>query len=224
MARVTMPADTLQVFRGGLNKLSLWAQHIGGACCDPAVTPVIDRLNPTINPENANIHTNPFGHRDYWHFGTLADSERQRIIDFINTEGVGAKLEVMVLPTFSLLNVVRVDILAEETGLAFTLSTRNGTVLPTGQLIEVAETDSGDGCGEVARVQTVMTDYTGLGPLGGATRVYHMGVSDQGGEFVLEADVLVLEVTAVPAGGVKGYFDMQVHATYTAPGRSEAPR
>lgn len=223
MARVSMGAKALQLFRGGLNKLSLWAGHIGGACCDPAVTPKIDRLNPTINPENANIHTNPFGHRDYWHFGTLLDSLREQIVRHINAEGVGAQLEVMVLPTFSLLNAVRVDVLAEETGLTFKLKTRNGTVLPTGQLIKVEETEGGDGCGEVSRVQSAGA-YTDIGALGGATRVYNMGVSGRGGEFALEADVLILEVTALPAGGVVGYFDLQVHATYTAPGRSEAAR
>lgn len=235
MARNSMGAKALQLFRGGLNKLSLWAEHIGGACCDPAVTPKIDRLSPTVNPENANIHTNPFGHRDYWHFGTLHDSLREQIIRHINTEGVGAQLEVMILPTFSLLNAVRVDVLAEETGLAFTLKTRNGTALPgttafpgegaeiSGQLIKVTETEGGSGCGEVTRVQSVGA-YTGIGALGGATRTYMMGVAGQGGEFALEADVLILEVTALPVGGVIGHFDIQVHATYTAPGRSEASR
>lgn len=238
MARTAMGAKALQLFRGGLNKLSLWAEHIGGACCDPAVAPKIDRLSPTINPENANVHTNPFGHRDYWHFGTLADSIREQIIRHINTQGVGAQLEVMILPTFCLLNAVRVDVLAEETGLAFTLKTRNGTVLPgtttypdvgeepgapSGQLIKVAETESGSGCGEVARVQSAGA-YTGIGALGGATRTYTLGVAGHGGEFALEADVLILEVTALPVGGVLGHFDIQVHATYTAPGRSEASR
>lgn len=223
MARNAMSALALQLFRGGLNKLSLWAEHIGGACCDPAVTPRIDRLNPTINPENANVHTNPYGHRDYWHFGTLADSIRDQIVRHINTAGVGAQLEVMVIPTFALLNTVRVDVLAEEAGLTFELKTRNGTVLPTGQLINVLETEGGDGCGEVSRVQAAGA-YTGLGALSGATRSYTMGVSDIGGEFALEADVLILEVTGLPAGGVVGYFDIQVHANYTAPGRSEAAR
>ena len=238
MARTVMGAKALQLFRGGLNQLSLWAKHVGGACCDPVVMPKVDRLPPTVNPENANVHTNPFGHRDYWHFGSLADSIREGIISHINANGVGAQLEVLLLPTFSLLNAVRVDVLAEETGLVFKLVTRNGTALPgttvypdvdefpgapSGQLIKVAETEGGSGCGEVSRVQSAGA-YTGIGPLGGATRTYTLGVAGHGGEFALDADVLILEVTAVPAGGVKGFIDIQVHATYTAPGRSEASR
>jgi hypothetical protein len=218
-----MGAKALQLFRGGLNKLTLWAEHIGGACCDPLVPAQIDRLNPTINPENANVHTNPFGHRDHFHFGSLHDSLRDKIVRHINTHGVGAQLELMVLPTFSLLHAVQFVTLAEEPGLLFELKTRNGTVLPTGQLIQVSETEGGNGCGEVARVQAEGA-YTDLGALNGATRVHTLGVSDIGGEFALEADVLILEVTAMPAEAVVGYFDLQLHGTYIAPGRSEASR
>lgn len=229
MPRNPMSADAMQLFRGGLNKPSLWAEHIGGDCCDPKALVAMDRLPPTVNPENANVHTNPYGHRDYWHFGTLADSIRQKIVDHINSVGVGAELEVMVIPTFALLHSVRVDVLIPEAGLAFELVTRNGTALPTGQEIIVTETDSGDGCGEVARVQTAPGEddsvFEDIGGVGAGTRRYHLGVSDQGGEFALEADVLILRVTAVPAApGVIGFFDIQVHANYVAPGRSEAPR
>lgn len=223
MARVSMDAKALQLFRGGLNKLSLWAQHIGGMCCDPVPAVTMDRLNPTINPENALVHTRPFGNRDYWKFSDADDTARANIVQHINTQGVGAQLEIIVIPTFSLLYSVQVVALAEEAGLTFELKTRNGTVLPAGQLIQVSETDGGMGCGEVARVQAAGA-YTGLGALAGAHRVHTLGVSGIGGEFALEADVLILEVTGLPAGGVKGYFDLLVHANYIAPGRSESLR
>jgi len=223
MARVAKNAKAMQIFRGGLNKLSVWAKHIGGDCCDPKPDYSIDRLNPTINPENALVHTRPFGNRDYMQFGEFADSVRKEMVDWINTNGVGAQLELLVIPTFSLLSTVEFTVLAEEAGFTYDLKTRNGTVLPAGQLIKVSETEGGAGCGEVARVQAA-GGYTGLGALGGATRVMNLGVSATGGEFALEADVLILEVTALPAAGLKGLFDFRANINYVAPGRSEAAR
>jgi hypothetical protein len=222
MARNAMGPSTLQLFRGGLNDLNLWAKHLGGACCD-GPTVVVDRLNPTINPENANVHTAPFGNRDNWRFGDHDDSRRDAIIRHINAHGVGAQLEVLVIPTFSLLYTVQVVVMAEEAGLTFSLATRNGTALPAGQLIQVAETDSAVSCGEVSRVQTEGS-FAGFGQLGGASRVHVLGVSGIGGEFALEADALILQVDSMPVGGVKGYFDVLVHIDYIAPGRSEAMR
>lgn len=225
MARIAMGAKAIQVFKGALNALNVnpWLQNIGGECCDPAVSVAQDRLNPTVNPENALVHTRPFGNRDWWQFTALNDTRRAEVVKSINTHGVGAQIELMVIPTFSLLHTVQVVTLAEEAGLTFTLKTRNGTVLPAGQLIKVSETDAAAGCGEVGRVQAAGA-WTGIGPLATAHRVHTLGVSDKGGEFALEADVLILEVTALPAGGVVGSFDLLVHANYIAPGRSEAAR
>lgn len=223
MARVAKSALAMQIFRGGLNKLSVWAKHIGGDCCDPKPDYSIDRLNPTINPENALVHTRPFGNRDYMQFSEFADSIRQEMVDWINASGVGAQLEILVIPTFSLLHTVELTVLAEEAGFTYSLSTRNGTVLPTGQLIQVDETEGGANCEGVARVQAVGA-YTGLGVLAGATRRMTMGVSAIGGEFALEADVLILTVTALPAAGLKGTFDFRANINYVAPGRSEAQR
>jgi hypothetical protein len=141
----------------------------------------------------------------------------------LNEKGVGAQLEIIVIPTFSLTHTIHTVTLVEEAGLVFKLVTRNGTVLPSGQEIKVLETDSGDGCGEVARVQSA-ANKDSIGPLEGASRVHNLFVSDQGGEFALEADVLVLEVVSVPAGGVVGTFDIRVHTNTIAPGRSEAAR
>lgn len=225
MARTAKSAKAVQLFRGGLNDLSKnpWIQNLGNGCCEVAPTVDQDRLNPTINPENALVHTRPFGNRDHWQFGEHDDTTRRNIVRHINEKGVGAQLEVLVLPTFSLLHTVHVVTLAEETGLVFELKTRNGTTIPDGQKIKVSETDGGEGCGEVARVQGA-ADETTLGELGAAHREHNLFVSGQGGEFVLEADVLILEVKSLPADGVKGNFDIRIHANYVAPGRSEATR
>ena len=225
MARVSKSEKAKQLFRGGLNDLSKnpWIQQMGNGCCEVAPSIDQDRLNPTINPENANIHTRPFGNRDYWQFSEHDDTTRANVVKWINEVGVGAQLEIMVIPTFSLLYSVQVVTMAEEAGLVFELKTRNGTVLPSGQQIKVLETDSGDGCGEVARVKSA-ADAASIGPLEGANRVHNLFVTGQGGEFALEADVLILEVVSLPADPVKGYFDLRVHANYVAPGRSEAAR
>lgn len=225
MARIAKTEKAMQLFRGGLNDLSKnpWLQNIGFGCCDPVHKIDQDRLPPTVNPENAQIHSRPFGNRLFWQFSEHDDSTRAQIVRHLNEVGVGAQLEIIVIPTFSLTHSVHTVTLAEETDLVFELKTRNGTELPSGQLIKVSETDSGDGCGEVARVQAA-ADPAEIGPLDGASRVHNLFVSDKGGEFALEADVLVLEVVSVPAGGIKGNFDIRVHTNAIAPGRSESTR
>lgn len=227
MPRNAKSPKAIQVFRGGLNDLlkNPWVQNIGLGCCDPVPTIDPDRLNPTINPENDNVHSRPFGNRLHWRFSEHDDTTRARIVNHINTVGVGAQLEVLVIPTFAFWHSLHVVTLAEETGLVFSLKTRNGTTIPSGQTIHVTETDSGAGCGEVARVQTPAASLTNIGPLGGATRVHDIFVTANGGEFALEADVLILEVTALPASGrVEGFFDLLIHSTTVAAGRSEAAR
>lgn len=226
MARNAMGAKALQLFRGGLNALAVnpWVQNLGGSCCDPVATVAQDRLNPTINPENALVHTRPIGSRDAWQFSEHADSVRDRIVAHINANGVGTQLEILVIPTFSFLLAAHVVVMAEEAGLTFELKTRNGLALPNDRRIKVAETDSPDGCGPVTRVQTAPANLAGLGPLGSATRVHTIGLATDGGKFALEADVLMLEVTAVPAEPVKGFFDIRVYASYATHGRSEAIR
>ena len=225
MARVAKDAKAKQVFKGGLNDLSKnpWIQQLGNGCCEVAPAIDQDRLNATIHSENSLVHTRPMGHRDYWQFSEHDDTTRRQIVKHLNDNGVGAILEILVVPTFAFLQSVHVVAMAEEAGLEFEVVTRNGTVLPSGQLIKVSETDGADGCGEVGRVQAA-GDLAAVGLLNGASRVHTIAVSDQGGEFALEADVIQLKVKSLPAGGVKGAFDMRVHITYFAVGRSEATR
>lgn len=225
MARVAKSPKAHQSFRGGLNDLSKnpWLQNIGNGCCEAAPVIENDRLNATINPENALVHSRPFGNRLHWRFSELDDTTRRQIVGHINKVGVGAQLEVIVIPTFGFVHSIHTVTLAEESGLVFELKTRNGTLIPSGQLIKVSETDSGDGCGEVARVQGE-ADPADIGPLEGASRVHNFFVADNGGEFALEADVIILEVLSLPADGVVGSFDIMVHSTTVAAGRSESAR
>jgi hypothetical protein len=225
MARVAKSAKAIQAFRGGLNDLSKnpWLQQIGNGCCEVAPAIDQDRLNATIHSENALVHTRPMGHRDHWQFSEQDDTTRRQQVAHINANGVGSIIEIIVIPTFGFLQSVNVVALAEETGLEFEVVTRNGTVLPSGQLIKVKETDAGSGCGDVARVQSAGS-LAAVGLLDGATRVYNIAVADQGGHFALEADVIQLKVKSLPADGVLGRFDLRVHITYFAVGRSEAAR
>ena len=203
MARNPKSAKAVQLFRGGRNDIQKnpWVQNLGFGCCDPSPVVDVDRLNPTINPENALVHSRPFGNRLHWRFSEHDDTTRANIVAHINRIGVGAQLEVLVIPTFAFWHSLHVVTLAEEAGLTFNLRTRNGTVIPTSQTIRVTETDSGNGCGEVARVQTNAASPSGIGGLSGATRVHNIFVDGNGGQFALEADVLILEVAALPASG-----------------------
>lgn len=222
MARVAKSPKAMQLFKGGLNDINKnpHLQQLGNGCCE--VVPAIDqdRLNATINPENAQIHSRPFGNRLYWQFSEHDDSTRAKIVKHLNEHGVGAELEVSVIPTFGFLYSVNVAVLAEEDGLTFELVTRNGTELPAGQVHKVIETDGADNCG-VGRVLEA-GDLADFGALDGASRVHVVAVSDTGGEFALDADVLILRVKTVPADGVKGRFDLRVHSNTVATGRSEA--
>lgn len=224
MAQNAMSAKALQLFRGGLNDVSLnpWVQNLGGECCNPAIPVVQDRLNPTINAENALVHTAPAAHKDYWHFRDLADSRRQKVVDHLNAQGVGGQLEVLLVPTFAFLTALHVVVMAEETGFTFDVVTRNGVTLPA-TVIKVTETDAANGCGAVGRVQAVGA-WTNVGALGGGHRVHLVGQNAAGTGFSLDSDVLILQAKTLPAGGVKGYFDVAVYATYDNVGRSEASR
>lgn len=231
MARNPKSTNALQSFRGGRNRLGVWAKHAEGECCQPGVVLDIDRLPPTVQWENANIHTSPLGGRNpTWRFGELQSGDKEAIIDHINAVGVGAIIELQAIPTFAFVTGVSVSTFAEEVGLAFEVITRNGTPLPADQVILVEEQDAG-GCGETTRTRVTTTDVGGnvldtgdlgaVGTLDGATRSYTIAVSGAG-EFALEADVIALRVTSVPAGGVAGHFDLAVDLSYVSTTRSFA--
>lgn len=225
MARNAKPAGAVQAFRGGLPKLGVWAQHLGGDCCAPSAAVDIDRLPPTVQWENANIHTSPIGGRNpTWRFKELKQEDQRAIIDAINAGGVGTIIEAQLIPTFAFVSTVAATVFAEETGLTFRLVTRNESVNFTNGALVVGEVDGGPNCTGVVRT----SDDTGddpnwtLGPLGGDTRRYYI-CTDFADGFALEPDVVGFEVTAMPAGGVvKGLFDLALDVTYESYVRSAA--
>ena len=223
MARVAKAANTVQSFRGGRNRLGVWAKFAEGSCCEPGVALDIDRLPATVQWENANVHTNPLGGRNpTWRFSELQSGDAQEIVDLINTAGVGAVIELQAIPTFAFVTGVAVTTHKEETGLTFEVITRNGTPLPNDRVIHVEETDPGANCGGPARTIAVGS-LDSVGALGGATRAYEIAHEGAGGSFALEADVIALRVVTVPAGGVvNGTFDIAVDLSYTSTVRSNA--
>ena len=226
MARNQMGAKAIQLFRGGYNKLPLFAQFLGQGCCGLDVKPVIDRLPCTQNWENANIHTSPLGGRDTWQFSLLNDTEKADVVAAINQGGVGTQLEILLIPTFAFLQNLRVAVLSAEPGLTFVVKTRNGTELPQGNRFEVTEAWDGE-CGCPVRAKTDTDWIAGegqtIGDLGdGVVKKYSYAQDTAGGRFALEADVVILEVASMPAGGVAGLFDILADLSYTSNGRSES--
>lgn len=224
MARNAKPAGAVQAFRGGLPKLGVWAQHLGGDCCAPSAAVDIDRLPPTVQWENANIHTSPIGGRNpTWRFKELKQEDQRAIIDAINAGGVGTIIEAQLIPTFSYVTGVAATVFAEETGLTFRLVTRNDTYATSANTPIVSEVDGGNGCGGVVRTldDTDDDDNWTFGALEGDSRRYYIdgGLRD----FALEADVLGIEVVSMPAGGVVvGKFDLALDLTYESYVRSAA--
>lgn len=224
MARNAKPAGAVQAFRGGLPKLGVWAQHLGGDCCAPSAAVDIDRLPPTVQWENANIHTSPIGGRNpTWRFKELKQEDQRAIIDAINAGGVGTIIEAQLIPTFAFVRAVVASVFAEETGLTFRLVTRNDTVSFVDGADIVNETDGGTGCTGVVRT----TDDTGddpsftFGALEGETRRHYFCTDLDA--FALEADVVGIEVATMPAGGVVvGKFDLTLDLTYESYARSSA--
>ena len=224
MARNAKPAGAVQAFRGGLPKLGVWAQHLGGDCCAPSAVVDIDRLPPTVQWENANIHTSPIGGRNStWRFKELKQEDQRAIINAINAGGVGTIIEAQLIPTFSYVTAVAATVFAEETGLTFRLVTRNDTYATSANTPIVSEVDGGNGCGGVVRTLTNTNDDANwtFGALEGDSRRYY--IDGHLRDFALEADVLGIEVVSMPAGGVVvGKFDLAIDLTYESYVRSAA--
>jgi hypothetical protein len=231
MTRETKDEANLQVFRGSFPKPDVFAKNAGDGCCGPeANLQAYDKLADRVHFDNSLAHSNPLGANDKFRIpgGDGFSTDRQAIIDHINANGVGAQISVLVIPTFAFLKRVAIKVAAEETGLTFTLKTRNGLALPEGASSIVAITAAETGCA-VVRTETVdgspgdQSQVTGFGALGTDIARY-IFISSALGEFALEADELILEVAAMPAGGVVvGTFDIDIAASYEVVRRCDEP-
>lgn len=226
MAREPKSETNLQVFRGSRPRLDVFAKNAGTGCCGTGAQVEYDKLAERVRFDNALAHSNPTGANDKFAFpqGDGFAYNSAEIIEHINTHGVGATISVLVIPTYAFVTGVGVHIAAEEPGLTFNLTTRNGLVLPgvtNGDMFEVTATDGAGGC-EITRTLGVQGSFDGFGALGNARFIDIFGRYGQG-EFSLEADEIILEVATLPASGVvTGAFELEVSVSYDVIHRAEA--
>jgi hypothetical protein len=212
MARTPKAADNMQIFRGSLARPDVFALAASEGCCPGGTQVTHDKLAQVAHFDNALSHLNPLGGNEKVTFpDTQWDRDRQAIIDWINEHGVGASFSVALLPTYSWFTDLSVLVLAQEAGLTFDVITRNGASLPSGQSVMVTAT--GSTC-NVTRTQEEGGNFTGIGALAeGELHVLHIARDE--GNFVLEADEVILQVATMPAGGVvTGTFRLQIGVSY----------
>ena len=218
MAFATKPATELQVFRGSKPKADVFARTAGD-CCGPAAADY-DKLDCRVRFDNALAHLNPTGGNEKFHFQKqrFAVEDKAAQVQWLNQNGVGARLAVLAIPTFAFVTGVSVVVLASEPGLTFKLTTRNGLALPAAAKIKV-DVAGGSCC--PTRTQGV-ADFDSWGALpAGVTEQYLFG-RDGDGEFSLESDEIVVEVVTMPASGVvSGTFDFIVGVSYDVINRAE---
>lgn len=218
MARTAKAATNLQIFRGSKPRQDVFARHSNEGCCDAALVSTYDKLGSRTRFDNALAHSNPTGANDKINVpNTGLESDHSEIVDWINTHGVGATISVLALPTYSFLTGVMITVLAAEAGLTFDLITRNGATLPADQVITVIAT--GSAC-EVTRTQGISEDFLGFGTLS-AGQLHRVIIARDSGNFVLEADELILRVATMPAGGlITGEFRLNIATSYEVIGRA----
>ena len=227
MARVPKDELNLQVFRGSRPRLDVFAKNAGTGCCGTGAQVEYDKLAERVRFDNALAHSNPTGANDKFAFpqGDGFAYNSAEIIEHINTNGVGATISVLVIPTYAFVTGVGVHIAAEEPGLTFNLITRNGLALPgvtNGGAIEVIATDGAEGCEITRTLGSSESPFSGFGALGNARFIDIFGRSGEG-EFSLEADEIILEVATLPASGVvTGAFELEVSVSYDVIHRAEA--
>lgn len=219
MAITPKSADNMQVFRGSKPAADVFAQNSGAGCCDTGAIVTHDKLAPVVHFDNALAHLNPAGANDKFRLTRMVPG----VVDHINAIGVGAQISVIAIPTGAIMRAVAVRVDGEDTGLVFELVTRNGLVLPTvadDAVLDITVDAGAVACEPATRVSTPsvsLTPWEGIGPLGAHSQVDKLGLysSINPDAYSLEADELILEVTAMPGGGlINGDFDITVVAVY----------
>ena len=217
-------ADNIQVYRGALPAMDVFAQNSGAGCCAPNVTSDYDKLGTVVHFDNALAHLNPKGANDKLRISPSVNGMQREVIDHINAVGAGAQISVLVIPTFALVKSIGVHVAAAETGLTFNLVSRNGLNLAldvdapiTGlsSIFQVASAAGASTCDPLVRTRTNRPDLDGIGALGANEFIdifanYDMAAAG----FALDAEELILEVATVPATPIAGTFDITVAVNY----------
>lgn len=212
--------DNMQVFRGSKPAADVFAQNSGAGCCDTGAAVSHDKLAPVVHFDNALSHLNPAGANDKFRLNRMVPG----VVDHINAVGVGAQISVLAIPTGAIMRAVAVRVDGSDTGLVFELKTRNGLALPLSTAAGVVmgiNVDAGAAaCDPATRVVAAIVGVTAwetIGVLGAYTQVDRVGLYPSASlvAYSLESDELMLEVTAMPGGGlVNGDFDLTVAAVY----------
>lgn len=229
MARVDKAETNIQVFRGSLPKMDVFAANAGDGCCPSGLQQSYDKLGERTRFDNALAHSNPIGANDKYFFPTGAgfDADKADIITHINEHGVGATVSVLAIPTYAFVTGVGIHVAGEEDGLTFNLITRNGLALPSDAVYMVeAAVDENNDCAMTRTLvdldgEESIDPFEGFGELNDNLFVDIFARSCCG-EFSLEADELILEVASMPAGGiVNGDFAIEVAVSYQVIHRAE---
>lgn len=216
----------IQLFRGSRPKQGLFSKHAGDGCCGSGVSTDYDKLPPVTRADNSLTHLNPgsFNSKFLFPYGDGFETNRNDVINGINTHGVGYNISVLAIPTYAFVTGVAVHIEAEEPGLTFDLVTRNGLELPT-ECVKVVDAKVKGGDCEVERTLTEGSADTlkGFGKLGPDVAMQDIFARDAAcGQFSLESDEIALRVASMPASGrITGKFRILVSVNFDILNRAE---
>lgn len=224
MAWALKDAENMQIFRGSKPAADVFTKSLieGADCCPTDTVIAYDKLARRVRFDNGLSHLNPLGGNEKFRvpIGSGFTSQMHDIVAHINEFGVGAQISVIAIPTYAYLTGVGVHVEAMETGLTFSLVTRNGLVLPSG-LVDIVDV-TGDVCAPIrTRTAGSAASFVSFGALGAGVHMRDIFGRSALGEFSLEADELILEVTAIPVTPVTGAFDITVSVNYELINRAE---
>jgi hypothetical protein len=202
MAWNPLPANTIQVFAGGKSDLDPYAKTLFTGNCPDVGSLEYDRLKNPIQFDRGLNHLSPNGGRETFEFGGNQHMfVNQQIIDHFNKVGVGAKVEIMVLPALALLHGVAVSIYQVDVGALFKLSWRQGHTMPgNGRKFAVPITN---GTPDIAdQGSQTPSWFNAIGGIATTSASEHYIYTDAGAPVSGNSDALTLEVVQMPTSGV----------------------
>jgi hypothetical protein len=212
-----MPAKTLQVFAGGKSDLDPYAKTLftGNCPCNTGEL-TYDRIKNPMQFDRGLNHLSPLGGRETFEFGGNQHMMvNDQIIQHVNKEGVGAKIEIIALPSASVVTMLAVSIYQLDPGLVLRLTTRNGSVLPsTGKKLTVPIGTCNPDIAEASAAASVLNAL--IAPANSSASEHFVFIN--GNVLNGNADVLTLEVMAMTTSGVltRGNY-LQVDVGYEVP-------
>jgi len=215
MAWNEIDGNTLQMFAGGRRNLDVFARTLGKGTCDCDVIGVAqDRLVNPLQFDRGLSHLSPSGGRETFFFG----NHQQKVLNLelkahLNRVGVGALVEIIAIPTGSVITGLSVGVYSMDDGLKFALKTRNGANLPaTGQKFSVPK----EGCPlDITAVAASATALQNIIAPAAANQSEHFVYAGYTNAVLNgNADVLVMELVTMPTSGIVTDFNIIVDLSY----------